>query len=562
MDTHIEVRMPTVKSRTAARPGAARASRAALLSAAVLTSLTAANACDRSSGPSAPVQLVDSAFAGGSPFPGIVSNAVPASRAGSDAPSVEPELAVVSLVPNGAPTAASATIVNRRTHESISVPIVDGGLGPVPIGARASDTIVVTFAESAGPRQTWTAVPSSRRPAVVRTDPGASADSIAANATIRIVFSEPMDAGSVNASTITLLRDDVTVAGTADVRSDKPWIVEFVPAAPLAGGATYELVATAALRDLDGESLESPIRLNLTTAAAKAPLPGRIAFDHWNGSAIEIYTADPDGSHLGVLTEGMDPSFSPDGRRIAFWRLDSGAGAIYVANADGSDVKKVTYEGYQPAWSPDGSRLVYGCGGICIVNADGTGRQRVTSAAPAAADGETCMRDSDPAWSPDGRSIAFTRWPDAQIPVSNCLSLLTALDFPFDFWTEVWLVGVDGSGARAITDGTGAAVTYAGWPAWSPDGTRLAFYYVDGTDERIDIADVNHPGTITSLLGGPVNWNTQLGSPAWSPDGLEILFGTANGWGFAESSGSGRVTVVSSPSGIVPWSFSLAWGRD
>lgn len=289
-------------------------------------------------------------------------------------------------------------------------------------------------------------------------------------------------------------------------------------------------------------------------------LGGRIAFSTWNGFATVIYTMDADGAHLTTVAEGYDPSFSPDGKKIAFWRYDATGGSIFIANADGSGpIGQVASGGHQPTWSPDGQRLAFGCGGICIVNVDGTGWTRLTPAAPVSQDRDVCIRDTDPAWSPDGSTIAFTRWPDERIPTSMCLSLGAALSFPFDFWTEVWLIGVDGSNPRPLRDDAGRVVTYAGWPSWSPDGGRLAFYYVNGQEERIDVANVNRSGFVTAVQRAPVVWDAVLGSPAWSPDGSQIIFGTKGGWGLAESSGSGRITVFSLPNGIVPNSLSWSW---
>ena len=137
-----------------------------------------------------------------------------------------------------------------------------------------------------------------------------------------------------------------------------------------------------------------------------------------------------------------------------------------------------------------------------------------------------------------------------------------AANFPFDFWTEVWLVDADGSNPRPLRDDAGSIPTYAGWPSWSPDGNRLAFYYVNGQEERIDVANVDRSAFVTAVRRSPVVWDAVLGSPAWSPDGNAIIFGTKGGWGFADASGSGRPSMFSPPNGIVPYSLSWSWGRQ
>jgi len=126
----------------------------------------------------------------------------------------------------------------------------------------------------------------------------------------------------------------------------------------------------------------------------------------------EIWTISLDGSDQRVLTnlQGMqyNPAFSPDGSRIAYV---SGKGfgnhEIWVMDRDGKNRKKLTEnpDGYDvlPDWSPDGKRIAFasdlsGNLDIWIVDPDGNNPKRLT---------DYKGLDSYPAWSSDGRSIYF-----------------------------------------------------------------------------------------------------------------------------------------------------------
>ncbi len=177
-------------------------------------------------------------------------------------------------------------------------------------------------------------------------------------------------------------------------------------------------------------------------------------------------------------------------RARSFWNGD-----IYVVNADGTGRTRLTRDPAQefdPAWSPDGTRIVFSRFTerryqLFVMNADGTNAVQLTRGDSAA---------SDAAWSPDGSRIAFTR----------CLGSC-----------DIYVMNADGSGVRRLTYGEHPG----DWsPTWSPDGRRIAF--ADLTGLFVTNAD---GGDWQRLTDGPADDS----NPAWSPAGPQIAFDGSRG---------------------------------
>jgi formylglycine-generating enzyme required for sulfatase activity len=143
-----------------------------------------------------------------------------------------------------------------------------------------------------------------------------------------------------------------------------------------------------------------------------SPDGARIAFPSRRDGNLEIYVMDADGTNLQRLTNTPShedfPAWSPDGTRIVFSRIEGNDGT-YIMNADGSDERQLTaFVALEPAWSPDGTRIAFGSDdegfrGMYVIDADGSNLQKLSTTRA----GENC-----PAWSPDGTRIAFASWRD------------------------------------------------------------------------------------------------------------------------------------------------------
>ena len=228
------------------------------------------------------------------------------------------------------------------------------------------------------------------------------------------------------------------------------------------------------------------------------------------------------------------PAWSPDGKRIAFYSERDGNAEIYVMNADGSGVTRLTRtaadEGY-PSWSPDGRTITFdsdrdGNFEIYAMDADGGNPRRLTTH-PA--------RDVSASWSPDGAGIAFMsdrgggfdayRMPPAGGDPAR-VTQTTSTWFPvfspdgsrlaFHVGRDVHTMAATGGEIRRLTTDPANGM----YPSWSPDGKRLAF--MSWRNGRTEIFTMNADGSdqrkLMDVGGGDAI------DPRWSPDGRTIAF--------------------------------------
>jgi Tol biopolymer transport system component len=228
----------------------------------------------------------------------------------------------------------------------------------------------------------------------------------------------------------------------------------------------------------------------VTQTAAEEPYS--VAYASFGPLNSAIYVANADGSSERMVIGGsvldMNPSFAPDGRSILFTSRRHGSADIYRVNTDGSHLERLTDHAAfddQAVMSPDGRSVAFvssraGQADIWLLDLQSKRVKNLT---------EHPGGDYRPAWSPDGRWIAFTSDRDSEGARAATPLRGGAESFSPRQITELYAMRLDGSGLRRITDGDACV----GGAAWSPDGTRLAFYEAGLVDWR----------AMNSVLGPP-----------------------------------------------------------
>ena len=258
-------------------------------------------------------------------------------------------------------------------------------------------------------------------------------------------------------------------------------------------------------------ALALTVSLGASSAAeAAGALNGRIAFTSFRDGALgDIWTMNPDGTGLRKLTEGplydAQSDWAPDGQSIAFRRGPNASQRLGVWRMDLYGERETlltqgnpavpSQNATQPSWTPDGQGLLFRAtlppfadSDIWQMGTNGEDRHLVTHVP-----GEQLY----PSYSPDMTKIAFT-------------TPFTPTD------RAIFTMNPDGSELNKVFDVPGA---YDSAPAWSPDGSRIAFE--SDRDGDMEIYAMNADGTdVVRLTDNSIHDE----GPVWSPDGERIAF--------------------------------------
>ena len=237
------------------------------------------------------------------------------------------------------------------------------------------------------------------------------------------------------------------------------------------------------------------------TAAAQASFPGELGqgslvLSFADNTYAHLFAYQPQTLPFARLTDSpwddITPALSPDGSRVAYASRQNGYWDLFVLNLADGRARRITDTGdsdRSPAWSPDGKFLAFetytaGHSQIAMISTDapGSGATYLTTGS---------SENYSPAWSPAGRKIAF---------ISSNAGKYSLLVADLD------------QGESALARPVGPVEKRLLHPAWSPDGSHLAWGEVSGDGSRLVVWNAGEPDRPPAAVGSG-DW------PVWSPDG-------------------------------------------
>ncbi len=260
----------------------------------------------------------------------------------------------------------------------------------------------------------------------------------------------------------------------------------------------------------------------------------------------DVWQLDPrSAKETRLIENAFNPSFSPDGTRIAVDASWAGPRRIWVLDREGHNPQQVTTDKSEevahvaPRWSPDGKKIVFQSiertkFDVRVVDLESKGQINITDDVP---------QDIRPVWSPSGRFIYFSSDRGGGM--------------------NIWRAPVQADGTLAaplqqVTTGAGQDVE----PAIAPDGRQLAFATMRQNADLWRLPVSPESGMPSGAPEALISTTREDSRGAWSPDGSEIAFnsdrgGEMNIWVHSLKDGKAR-QLTSGPGG----DFQPNWSPD
>ena len=235
--------------------------------------------------------------------------------------------------------------------------------------------------------------------------------------------------------------------------------------------------------------------------AVWSPTGEQILFVSDRGGTRDLYLMRPDGTDVRrvfrkkIKIRREEPTWAPDGKRIAYWSPNSQQGptGIYVATLDEQDVEYFA-KGSNPAWSPDGTEIAYGAAdpkSAWLILANVRTRKQAFLLPK-----QALPWQRTPSWSPTGNKLVF---------IGNNDPLPAILDWELQkAWKvkrTIFIVNRDGTSLQQLTDEAGQEA----WaPAISPDDEHVIYIQRTNGENQIFKLEVNS-GIRTQLTH--ISWN-------------------------------------------------------
>src|SRR5438128_12243930 len=245
------------------------------------------------------------------------------------------------------------------------------------------------------------------------------------------------------------------------------------------------------LADYDGFGVRAVTRNgSINLMPVWGPDARSLAYTSYKNGYPDLYRAfpferRPEQTLAAFVGINSSPAFSPDGKSLALTLSKDGNPEIYVLTLATGTMRRLTRNAgidTEPTWQPSGRQLAFvsdrnGAPNVYVMDAEGTSVRQLTSGG----------FHTQPRWSPKGDSLVYTARQGVH---------------------DLWIVNVDGSNPRKLTDSAGDSQG----ATWAPNGRHLAFQSNRNGRWQIFamLADGSAPELITRGPGDST-------SPSWSP---------------------------------------------